>query len=88
MAPAVFTLPCCSQDHYVLLLIVYTLVSLPLEIAFDPLSDSTALLLDIVVTAGFAVNMIVQFRTAVDGIDALIWDPNTIARVYFRKWFW
>lgn len=75
-------------DHLMGLLILYVLLSVPFEIAFEPYSESTATIISVVMTVVFALNMIIRFRTTVNTTMGVITEPKEIARRYMRKWFW
>jgi CRP-like cAMP-binding protein len=75
-------------DQIMAILILYTLIIVPLEIAFDPMSESTSLLLDLLVTFGFFCNIVIQFRVTVEKTHHIVSDSAGIAKHYMKKWFW
>lgn len=77
-----------AWDQFMGLLILYTVIALPLEVAFDPLPSDVSLGVDVFVTAGFAANIYLCFRTSFETPTETVEDLALIRAEYLRKWFW
>jgi len=75
-------------DQFIGILILYTVIEIPLEIAFNPIPEDVNLGTDIFVTIGFFINILINFRTSIEFPTETVTNPQRIAEIYLKKWFW
>lgn len=74
-------------DLSVALILVVSLITLPLGMAFDDIADSL-FVANVIFDAVFAMDIAVTFCTGfIDANDVLVMHPGTVAKNYFASWF-
>ena len=75
-------------DWWIIVLVVYNAVSIPLEIGFETVTHPAQFAVDVVVDLFFISDIIINFRTAYHKDDGeLQLDTRAIALSYARSWF-
>ncbi|EFJ49704.1 hypothetical protein VOLCADRAFT_59193, partial [Volvox carteri f. nagariensis] len=78
-----------AWDVLIMALVVWTAVTVPLSVSFGMPSSSEWQVLGYVITALFAVDLLVNFRTAYHNHQGeLVRDSATLAAHYMKAWFW
>jgi len=74
----------------IVVLMVYTAIFVPFKIAFVEIDSGFLAILDGVVDILFAIDIIVNFLSAVEHpkTGKLITDHKEIAKIYLMRWFW
>jgi hypothetical protein len=77
-------------DPIVTLLVLYFVIIIPVRVAFEPRVTLGAAVIDYLILAIFALDILVSFNTAyVDPqTEAIVTDRHQIALQYVRFWFW
>lgn len=76
-------------DIFVLLLLMFTAIVTPYEIAFFDVELNGLFIVNRIVDLGFLLDMIFRFyRGYVDFNGAYVFDRNLIRRRYTERWFW
>ena len=90
--------PCCIVDPsatwkgrwdlLIMVLILYSAVTVPVHIGFNSDSTGAMWLLEMMMSLLFMADLVLTFRTAY--LDDSVWvrDPGRIARNYLSGWFW
>ena len=74
-------------DLFIATVLIVSLISLPVGMAFDKVGDSM-FAMNVIIDFFFIVDIVVTFMTGfVDENDALVMDPFKIALNYSRSWF-
>ncbi|KAG2485216.1 hypothetical protein HYH03_016003 [Edaphochlamys debaryana] len=83
------TLPKKSWDVFIMSLVVWTAVTVPLSVSYGMPHGTPWEAVDYTMTAMFAIDLILNFRTAFYNHQGeLIRDSGAIARNYMKFWFW
>lgn len=81
-------------EEFLLILVFYTLLVIPVEIAFTIFAENPTLdNVDIFITCVFFLNIVISFRTAIPNqnttsMQKYITDPQIVAKNYAKKWLW
>ena len=77
-----------SWDGWILLLILYSAVTVPYRICFDAAAEGHMWYFEQVVTGSFLIDVTLNFNTAFLHEQAWVTDRSQIAQNYLRGWFW
>jgi len=75
-------------DFYILLLVFYDLIIIPLQLAFDIPFIHYLFALDIIVDASFLIDILLNFNTGYYSKGLLVMDRKKIAWHYCKRWLW
>jgi len=75
---------------YITILILYSVVMIPVRLAFEPKITYPFEILENIVLASFAMDILVNFNTAVrePGSEHVVHNRRSIAIKYIKFWFW
>lgn len=74
-------------DIFVVLLTIYTTIEVPLRIVFGFKLTGTFYVLEILISAAFSIDIVLNFFTAIRKKQTLIVDHAVIKKHYLRSWF-
>lgn len=76
-----------NWDMLVLIVTIYSAITVPLIIVFDILPKGVDLISILLVTSVFLLDILVNFNTAIPGRGALVYNRRKIATAYLKSWF-
>lgn len=77
-----------AWDLWVMLLLVYTALFVPYQVCFMDETSDGLFMFGLIVDASFLTDVVITFFTAIDQSGKIIDDRGTIAKNYFKLWFW
>jgi hypothetical protein len=75
-------------DLFVMVLVLYSAVALPLRMCFDARAEGVLWSLEASISVVFLADVFVAFNTAIEIDGAWVYDRTSIAKSYFAGWFW
>lgn len=78
-----------SWDFLVMILILYSAISIPVRVSFDAEANGAMWVFEVVISILFLVDVILAFSTAYQNEEGeMVYDRGSIARHYLCGWFW
>ncbi len=79
-----------SWDFFIALLILYSVLVIPVEIAFQEQAYRNSNTVNLYISLMFAIDIVISFRTCYESkhYDALVISNRLIAYNYIQFWFW